>query len=63
MLYICTVWRCRKENLRIGNLRNILIRTAKENVYIMKQLTRKTLEELYGQYGERLTCEELDKLP
>ena len=62
VVYICTVWRTRKENLRIGNLRNILIRTVKGNIDVSKQLTRKSLEELYGQYCERLTYDELDKL-
>ena len=61
-LYICTVWRSRKENLRIGILSSILKRTIKENLEIMRQLTRKSLEELFGQYGKRLTYEELDKL-
>ena len=61
-LYICTVRRSRKENLRIGILSSILKRTIKENLEIMRQLTRKSLEELFGQYGKRLTYEELDKL-
>ena len=62
VLYICTVWRSRKENLRIGILKNILIRAAKENVEIMKHRTQKSLEDLFGQYGERLDGEELDKM-
>ena len=61
-LYICTVWRSRKENLRIGILSSVLKRAIKENLEVMRQLTKKSLEELFGPYGKRLTCEELDKL-
>ena len=62
VLYICTVWRSRKENLRIEILKNILIRAAKENVEIMKHRTQKSFEEPFGQYGERLDGEELDEM-
>ena len=52
----------RKENLRTGNLRKILIRTVKTSFDISKLCTGKSLEELYGQYHVKLTNEELDKL-
>ena len=61
-VYICTVWRTRKENIRIGKLRNMLIRTVKGNLDILSHITRKSLEELFEQYCVRLTYEELDKL-
>ena len=61
VVYICTVWKTRKENLRIGNLRKILIRTVKSNIDVSKLRTGKSLEELYGQYHVKLTNTELDK--
>ena len=60
--YICTVWKTRKGNMRIGILRNILIRKVKEDIDIRRQLTRQTPEDLYGQYYVKLKTEELDKL-
>ena len=48
--------------MRIGILRNILIRKVKEDIDIRRQLTRQTPEDLYGQYCANLTTEELDKL-
>ena len=62
VVYICTVWKTRKENLRIGNLCKILIRTVKSQIEISKIRTGKSLEELYGQYYVKLTNAELDKL-
>ena len=49
----------RKENLRTGNLRKILIRTVKTSFDISKLCTGKSLEELYGQYHVKLTNAEL----
>ena len=62
VVYICTVWKTRKENLRIGNLRKILIRTVKSSIDITRICSGKSLEELYGQYYVNLTNAELDKL-
>ena len=62
VVYICTVWKTRKENLRIGNLRKLLIWTVKSNIDVSKLRTGKSLEELYGQYHVKLTNAELDKL-
>ena len=62
VVYICTVWKTRKENMRIGILCNIFIRKIKEDFEIRRQLTRQTPKDLYGQYYVKLTTEELDKL-
>ena len=48
--------------MRIGILRNILIRKVKEDIDIRRQLMRQSPEDLYGQYYVKLTIEELDKL-
>ena len=60
-IYISTVWRKRKENLRIGVLKNLLIRKVNEHIEIRKYILKKTLEEMYGQYSARLSYEELIK--
>ena len=60
--YIITVWRTRKENLRIGKLKTLLINRVIENLKIKKEISGKTREEIYGQYFTRLTDDKLDKL-
>ena len=62
VVYICTVWRTRKENLRLGNLQKMLIRTVKVNIDILGKIMRKSLVELFGPYWVKMTYEELDKL-
>ena len=61
-VYISIVWRKRKENLRIGVLKSLLIRKAHEIMDIRRQVLNKSLEEIYGQYSTRLTFDELIKL-
>ena len=60
--YISTVWRNRKENLRIGILKNLFIRKVNENIEMKKHSSNRTLEEIYGEYSSRLCLEELNKL-
>ena len=61
-IYISIVWRKRKENLRIGVLKKVFIKTVYDNMNIRKQVLHKSLEEIYGQYSARLTYVELNKL-
>ena len=61
-VYITTVWRTRKENLRIGNLKVLFIKKATYDIRTRKEILGKTREEIYGQYFTRLTDEELNKL-
>ena len=61
-VYISTVWRTRKENLRIGKLKKFYINKVIDHIRIRKEILGKTLEEIYGQYFTRLTDEELNNL-
>ena len=60
--YIITVWRTRKENLRIGKLKTLFVNRVMENIKIRKEISGKTREEIYGQYFTRLTDDKLNKL-
>ena len=60
--YIITVWRTRKENLRIGKLKTLFINRVMENIKIRKEILEKTREEINGQYFTRLTDDKLNKL-
>ena len=62
VVYITTVWRTRKENLRIGKLKTIFINKVMDMIKVRKAVSGKTREELFGQYFTRLTDEELIKL-
>ena len=61
-VYITTVWRTRKENLRIGILKNHFVRRVIENFEIRKQTPRENVGILFGQYSKKLSLEELNKL-
>ena len=61
-MYISTVWRTRKENLRIGKLKIIFKKKAINDIRIRKEILGKTREEIFGHYFIRLTDEELNKL-
>ena len=61
-MYISTVWRTRKENLRIGILKKYFIKRVMENIEIRKHMAKLNLEKIYGQYLNRLSYEELNKL-
>ena len=61
-VYITTVWRTRKENLRIGILKNHFVRRVIEHFELRKQIPRQNTEKIYGQYPKKLTLEELNKL-
>ena len=61
-VYISTVWRTRKENLRIGKLKKFYINKVIDHIRIRKEILGKTVEEIYGQYFTRLTDEELNNL-
>ena len=61
-VYISTVWRTRKENLRIGKLKIIFKKKAINDIRIRKEILGKTREEIFGHYFIRLTDEELNKL-
>ena len=58
-MYITTVWRTRKENLRIGILKQQLIKRVIENVEIRKQIPRQNIEKKYGPYSNMLNFQEL----
>ena len=61
-VYIVTVWKTRKENLRIGKLKNLFIKRVIDDIRIEKEISGKSREEIYGEYFIRLTDEELNKL-
>ena len=61
-VYIVTVWKTRKENLRIGKLKNLFIKRVIDDIRIKKEISGKSREEIYGEYFIRLTDEELNKL-
>ena len=61
-MYISTVWRTRKENLRIGILKKYFIKRVMENIEIRKHMAKQNLEKIYGQYLNRLSYEEVNKL-
>ena len=60
-MYISTVWRTRKENLRIGIFEKYFIKRVMENIELWK-IARQNLEKIYGQYINRLSYEELNKM-
>ena len=61
-VYIITVWKTRKENLRIGKLKNLFIKRVIDDIRIRKEISGKSREEIYGEYFNRLTDDELNKL-
>ena len=61
-MYISTVWKTRKENLRIGKLKMLFIKRVIEDMQIKKEILGKTREDIFGKYFTRLTDEELYKL-
>ena len=60
--YVCTVWKNRKENMRIGILRKIVIRSVKGYIDILLKMMCTHLEDLFGPYWVRVTHAELEKL-
>ena len=46
--YIATIWRTRKENLRIAILKNMILKKVMQNFDTIKQMPNHTLEKLFG---------------
>ena len=46
--YLVTIWRTRKENLRIGILKHMIIKKVLQNFDIIKHMPLHTLEKLFG---------------
>ena len=61
-MYITTVWRTRKENLRIGILKQQFIKRVIGNFEIRKQIPRQNIEKKYGPYSNKLNFQELNNL-
>ena len=45
-IYIVTIWKTRKENLRIGNLKNMIIRNLNEYQRFIKHMTTHRSEKI-----------------
>ena len=59
--YIVTIWRTRKENLRIGIIKNMIIKKVLQNYDIIKQMPNHTLDKLFGR-GSQLDLDLLVNL-
>ena len=60
-MYICTVWRHRKENIRIAILKKQLIKAIIECIDFKVTVTKKSGEYLFGPYNSKLTAEVLHR--
>ena len=60
-MYIITVWRNRKENLRIGILKKKLISNVIECIELRKHLTKQSSDIIFGEYYQKLYSEELKR--
>ena len=47
-IYIVTVWKTRKENLRIGILRHMIVRKVSANFVLIKHMPNQSLEKVFG---------------
>ena len=46
--YIVAIWRTRKENLRLGILKSIILKKVIQNFEFIKQMPNHTLNRLFG---------------
>ena len=46
-IYIVSIWRTRKENLRIGNLKCVIVRKLREYQKFIKNMPNQKSEKLY----------------
>ena len=60
-MYVSTVWRNRKENLRIGILKKKLISNVIECIELRKHLTKQSSDIIFGEYYQKLYSEELKR--
>ena len=60
-MYVSTVWRNRKENLRIGILKKKLISNVIECIELRKHLTKQRSDIIFGEYYQKLYSEELKR--
>ena len=47
-LYISTIWKTRKENIRIGILKNIMLRRISNHINFIEQMPNHSVENLFG---------------
>ena len=57
-IYVITIWRTRKENLRIGDLKNVFIRGLSYYKNLIKHMPSKKCKKL----SEKLSALDIDKL-
>ena len=57
--YILTVWKMRKENLRIGILKNMIISKSLRIIDIMKYMPKMSVESIIGNYISKVNSEVL----
>ena len=56
--YVITIWRTRKENLRIGDLKNVFIRGLSNYKNLIKHMPSKKCKKL----SDKITALDIDKL-
>ena len=57
--YILTVWKMRKENIRIGILKHMIVSKTLRTIDIMKYIPKMSVESIIGNYISKVNSEVL----